>query len=244
MRPLHLLAENKGMERVAEALIEHGADLEARHAYGSTPLMSAVTHGRTQLAALLIAQGADVTVKNKAGEGLTAVAPKSAAKLRALLKSPKTAKTVKSRRAKPRRADEYENFLAKKEYLKLNNRRSELLPGGRDTQHVRFFIDGKVLGLEKGPYAGWGEAHVLGDLEDTLDGDAERADKISLFAVFDANGKGSLDSGALVLDASKFRAGVCPVFLYGDGGLEKVAGSIREFLQSLAPPTKSGRTKR
>ena len=66
---LHLAAQ-KGYLSVAETLIQHGANLEARNArmnQGQTPLHRATIYGRPALVALLLAKGADVNARDASG---------------------------------------------------------------------------------------------------------------------------------------------------------------------------------
>ncbi|MEO7720043.1 MAG: ankyrin repeat domain-containing protein [Capsulimonas sp.] len=55
---LHMAARRGNVE-AAEALVECGANIEARDSYGDTPLRRAVNCGKTTVAALLLAKGAD-----------------------------------------------------------------------------------------------------------------------------------------------------------------------------------------
>lgn len=57
--PLHLAAR-RGNVGIGEALIECGADLEARDAAGETPLRRAVNCGKAEMAEMLVAHGADI----------------------------------------------------------------------------------------------------------------------------------------------------------------------------------------
>jgi len=75
---LHLAARRGNVE-IAEALLDCGADIEARDSAGDTPLRRAVNCGKTAVAALLLSRGADrESVGNK---GLT---PRSAARTAAM----------------------------------------------------------------------------------------------------------------------------------------------------------------
>jgi ankyrin repeat protein len=56
---LHMAARRDNAE-IAEALLECGADIEARDRLGETPLRRAVNCGNVDVAALLIARGADI----------------------------------------------------------------------------------------------------------------------------------------------------------------------------------------
>lgn len=58
-----------GHRDVAQALIEGGADINARSPNGSSVLMMAVYEGREELAQMLVGLGADRSVKNDWGDG-------------------------------------------------------------------------------------------------------------------------------------------------------------------------------
>jgi truncated hemoglobin YjbI len=64
--PLHMAARRGNVE-VAEALLDCGADLEARDSHGDTPLRRAVNCNKADLASLLLARGADVQSKGSKG---------------------------------------------------------------------------------------------------------------------------------------------------------------------------------
>jgi len=68
--PLHHAAM-RGKERVAEALLDHGADVNAVNAFGTTPLHEAAVGGHAKLVETLIARGADVDARD--GQGRTAL---------------------------------------------------------------------------------------------------------------------------------------------------------------------------
>lgn len=55
--PLHVAAHD-GRVRIADALVEHGADLEATNAAGQTALRVALGNGKTQVAQMLVDAGA------------------------------------------------------------------------------------------------------------------------------------------------------------------------------------------
>jgi ankyrin repeat protein len=57
--PLHMAAR-RGNEEVAQALLDCGANIEARDSVGDTPLRRAVNCDKTRVASLLLAKGADV----------------------------------------------------------------------------------------------------------------------------------------------------------------------------------------
>ncbi|MAM93283.1 ankyrin repeat domain-containing protein [Parvibaculum sp.] len=66
--PLHHAAM-RGKQAVAQALIDHGADVNAVNAFSATPLYEAAVGGHVDLVKTLIARGADVDVKD--GQGRT-----------------------------------------------------------------------------------------------------------------------------------------------------------------------------
>lgn len=57
-----------GKRVVAELLIRHGADVNARSTNGSSPLMMAAREGHAELARLLLGVGADTTIRNDWGD--------------------------------------------------------------------------------------------------------------------------------------------------------------------------------
>ncbi|GCE20130.1 ankyrin repeat domain-containing protein [Dictyobacter kobayashii] len=63
---LHMAAR-RGNVLVAEALLDCGADAEARDKLGDTPLHRAVKCGKTDMVAFLISRGADLHAKGKGG---------------------------------------------------------------------------------------------------------------------------------------------------------------------------------
>ena len=66
--PLHMAARRGNVE-VAAALLDCGANIEARDTSGDTPLRRAVNCGKPEVASLLIARGADV--QSRGSRGLT-----------------------------------------------------------------------------------------------------------------------------------------------------------------------------
>src|SRR5260370_35027719 len=63
---LHM-ATRRGNVPVAEALLDCGADGEARDKLGDTPLHRAVKGGKTEMGAFLLSRGADVHAEGKRG---------------------------------------------------------------------------------------------------------------------------------------------------------------------------------
>ena len=61
--PLHDACE-RGQLEVAMAVIDKGADVNARDEYGNTPLHYALEKGQTEVALALIDKGADIYIKN------------------------------------------------------------------------------------------------------------------------------------------------------------------------------------
>lgn len=68
--PLHMAARRGNVE-VAEALLDCGANIEARDTSGDTPLRRAVNCSKPEVASLLVARGADV--QSRGSRGLTAL---------------------------------------------------------------------------------------------------------------------------------------------------------------------------
>ncbi|HEY7413624.1 MAG TPA: ankyrin repeat domain-containing protein, partial [Ktedonobacteraceae bacterium] len=64
--PLHMAAR-RGNVQVATALLDCGADLEARDKLGDTPLHRAVKCGKTEAVAFLLERGANAQAKGKGG---------------------------------------------------------------------------------------------------------------------------------------------------------------------------------
>ena len=58
---------DRGFADVAQALIDAGADVEARIGYGIRPLMLAAGYGETAVVAALLNAGADVVARNDGG---------------------------------------------------------------------------------------------------------------------------------------------------------------------------------
>lgn len=57
-------AARKGDAAAAQALLDKGADVNAKFRYGTTALFKAAERGHTEVVKLLLARGADVTVKD------------------------------------------------------------------------------------------------------------------------------------------------------------------------------------
>ncbi len=58
-----------GHDEVAQYLIDHGADVNARSPNGSSVLMMAIYEGHEELARKLVGLGVDLSVKNDRGDG-------------------------------------------------------------------------------------------------------------------------------------------------------------------------------
>ncbi len=82
--PLHMAARRGNVE-VAEALLECGANIEARDSLGETPLRRAVNCGQTGAAALLLAKGADP--HSVGSKGLTPLSAARSGAMRGLLQT-------------------------------------------------------------------------------------------------------------------------------------------------------------
>ena len=63
---LHMAAR-RGNTQVAGALLDCGADIEARDSLGETPRRRAVNCGKTEVASLLLSRGANAHAKNRKG---------------------------------------------------------------------------------------------------------------------------------------------------------------------------------
>ena len=61
------MAARRGNVRIAQALLDGGAALEARDKKGETPLRRAVNCGHPEFVSLLLAHGADVNTRDKKG---------------------------------------------------------------------------------------------------------------------------------------------------------------------------------
>ena len=66
MTPLHMSAR-RGTTRIAEALLDAGADIEARDKNGETPLRRAVNCGQERMVCLLLSRGANPRSTDKNG---------------------------------------------------------------------------------------------------------------------------------------------------------------------------------
>ena len=81
---LHMAAR-RGNVDVAEALLDCGADMEARDSKGETPLRRAVNCGKTEVAALLLRRGADL--RSRGSRGVTPLEAARTAAMKTLLES-------------------------------------------------------------------------------------------------------------------------------------------------------------
>ncbi|MFT7811579.1 serine/threonine-protein phosphatase 6 regulatory ankyrin repeat subunit B-like isoform X1 [Arapaima gigas] len=66
--PLHIAAQVKDGEKVAEILLKSGADVNAEQKTGETAVHIAARHGNLQMLMALIEEGGDVTWQSKVGE--------------------------------------------------------------------------------------------------------------------------------------------------------------------------------
>lgn len=73
VQPLHAAVAGRNAECV-QALLDAGADPNARQQVGYTPLMGAASAGREDLADLLLAHGADRSLRSEDGKTAAAVA--------------------------------------------------------------------------------------------------------------------------------------------------------------------------
>jgi ankyrin repeat protein len=73
VQPLHAAVAGRNADAVA-ALLERGADPNARQQAGYTPLMGAAAAGRDDLAELLLARGADPALVNDEGKSAAVIA--------------------------------------------------------------------------------------------------------------------------------------------------------------------------
>ena len=64
---LLMIASHDGNLKMAELLVENGADVNAKDKAGTTALMKASDMGKLEIAELLVENGADVNAKDKAG---------------------------------------------------------------------------------------------------------------------------------------------------------------------------------
>ena len=82
--PLHMAAR-RGNVAIAEALLDCGADVEARDKLGDTPLHRAIKCGKTEMVAFLLSRGANVHTEGK--RGLTPWQVARGARMKQLLQS-------------------------------------------------------------------------------------------------------------------------------------------------------------
>lgn len=73
VQPLHAAVAGRNAECV-QAILEAGADPNARQQVGYTPLMGAASAGREDLAELLLARGADRSLRSEDGKTAASVA--------------------------------------------------------------------------------------------------------------------------------------------------------------------------
>ena len=73
VQPLHAAVAGRNADCV-EAILDAGADPDARQQVGYTPLMGAASAGRLDLADLLLARGADRSLQSEDGKTAAAVA--------------------------------------------------------------------------------------------------------------------------------------------------------------------------
>ena len=71
--PLHSAVAARHLE-IAEALLEHGADANAKQQDGITPLQEAAQNGQVEMARLLLKHGADVNARKDDGQTALAMA--------------------------------------------------------------------------------------------------------------------------------------------------------------------------
>ncbi|EDQ89307.1 uncharacterized protein MONBRDRAFT_25353 [Monosiga brevicollis MX1] len=67
MTPLYVAANRNHVE-VAETLLKHGANIEAKNNNDNTPLYYACLHNQVDLVEILLKQGADIEARNKASQ--------------------------------------------------------------------------------------------------------------------------------------------------------------------------------
>ena len=87
MTPLHMSAR-RGTVGIAEALVDAGADIEARDKNGETPLRRAVNCDRAQIVSLLLRRGADARSTDR--HGRTPIDAARSERVRALFVPPDT----------------------------------------------------------------------------------------------------------------------------------------------------------
>ncbi len=79
------MAARRGNLEIAEALLDCGADMDARDSLGDTPLRRSVDCGRIEVASLLLARGADV--HSAGSKGLTTLLAARTSAMKQLLRS-------------------------------------------------------------------------------------------------------------------------------------------------------------
>lgn len=73
VQPLHAAAAGRNLDAIA-AIVDGGADVNARQQAGYTPLMAAAASGRTDIAELLLAHAADPSLVNDEGKSAAVLA--------------------------------------------------------------------------------------------------------------------------------------------------------------------------
>lgn len=74
MKALFNYEQNKGFPDIVSSLIDAGADIEHKVAYGTRPLMIAAGYGEARVVEVLIAAGVDVNAQNEGGRTAQTIA--------------------------------------------------------------------------------------------------------------------------------------------------------------------------
>lgn len=74
MKALFNYEQNKGFPEIVSTLIDAGADIEHKVAYGTRPLMIAAGYGEARVVEVLIAAGVDVNAENEGGRTAQTIA--------------------------------------------------------------------------------------------------------------------------------------------------------------------------